>query len=1068
MSSAGQALGGVVGAIGGFIFGGPTGALYGAQLGMGVGGLIDPPKGPNLQGPRLSDLSQQVSTYGAPIPRVYGTVALYGNVIWLQGDKLTEVSTTTESGGKGGPTSTQTTYAYYATFAVALCQGPIAGVRRIWIGADLYYDSGSSDVETIAASSSDLFTLYTGTDTQLPDPRIQADRGAANCSAYRGVAYIVFEDLPLKDHGNSLLGAQIKVEVVKLFSSSAPVRLSSVVRPGSTSRYHSALRSDEYGNLYIFHNNTDLYVPGTVTVYLRSLAGDETPISTFTPTNNGTQLDGWADVPCMATISALGVLSVQNKQGQEILSVATGLSSEGANKACQNCYYYQRKGKKYFVIEGLTPSSNWTRIYDVTNGTMDLVMETTSVSTYGRVHDIFTGENVNYTFTYSHQLVAYDLSWGYLWHVDMSSQSALIPITPMLGPNDAKIRELSSGKAVIRFAESFWEVDSSGFVYLGQSVDPLSEYDGHGGEHIVGGLYVKFSSTGYNTVYTVHMRPYTQNTQLLGDIVEDECLASGILSAGDLDVSALTSIVRGYRVANAGSLRAALTPLQGVFPFDVVQSGYQIAFLPRGGASVDSIPESDLGAGTGGPVPLFAISREMDTQLPRSIHIKYLDAAREYDIVEQYAERLVTDAVNRLDLDVAVVLTAAEAAQVAERLLYLYWLERSDIGPLVLPPGYRQLEPADVITVAYGAESYEVRLTGINYRADGCLECTGKLNSATIYTSTAVADTGEVTGSTLTLAGPTELALLDIPLLRDDDDTAGFPVAMGGYLAGWPGGVLYRSEDEGQSWVDVVASVSPGAVIGYATTSLAVHDGIQMDKASTLSVRLSSGSLASVTELQMFGGANWFAYGTDGRWEIIAAQTVALQGDGSYILSDFMRGQKGTAWASGLHVVNDRIVLLSAAALKFVSINTSSIGSERLYRGITFGKALDSEVSTAFTYTGINLECLSPVYLNGNRHPSTNDWTLTWIRRTRVGGEWRDYVDAALGESSESYEIDIFSDGTYTTLKRTLTATSQTVTYTSAQQVTDFGSNQATLYLRVYQLSATVGRGYALETSITR
>jgi len=61
------------------------------------------------------------------------------------------------------------------------------------------------------------------------------------------------------------------------------------------------------------------------------------------------------------------------------------------------------------------------------------------------------------------------------------------------------------------------------------------------------------------------------------------------------------------------------------------------------------------------------------------------------------------------------------------------------------------------------------------------------------------------------------------------------------------------------------------------------------------------------------------------------------------------------------------------------------------------------------------------------------------------------------------------SSGTYTTLKRTFfSLTSETTPYTSAEQVADFGSNQSTLYVKVYQISATVGRGYPLTTSITR
>ena len=77
-------------------------------------------------------------------------------------------------------------------------------------------------------------------------------------------------------------------------------------------------------------------------------------------------------------------------------------------------------------------------------------------------------------------------------------------------------------------------------------------------------------------------------------------------------------------------------------------------------------------------------------------------------------------------------------------------------------------------------------------------------------------------------------------------------------------------------------------------------------------------------------------------------------------------------------------------------------------------------------------------------------------------------MNVPIGEASEAYEIDIYDGSGYSTVKRTLTASTPAAAYTSAQQVTDFGANQGTLYVRVYQLSATVGRGYPLTTSITR
>jgi hypothetical protein len=90
-------------------------------------------------------------------------------------------------------------------------------VRRIWIGPKLIYHAGATDPETIVASNEAAqgFALYLGTHTQQPDPRIQADVGVANAPAWRGLAYLVFYDLELASYGNSLAGAQVRVEVIQ-------------------------------------------------------------------------------------------------------------------------------------------------------------------------------------------------------------------------------------------------------------------------------------------------------------------------------------------------------------------------------------------------------------------------------------------------------------------------------------------------------------------------------------------------------------------------------------------------------------------------------------------------------------------------------------------------------------------------------------------------------------------------------------------------------------------------------------------------------------------------------------
>jgi hypothetical protein len=87
---------------------------------------------------------------------------------------------------------------------------------------------------------------------------------------------------------------------------------------------------------------------------------------------------------------------------------------------------------------------------------------------------------------------------------------------------------------------------------------------------------------------------------------------------------------------------------------------------------------------------------------------------------------------------------------------------------------------------------------------------------------------------------------------------------------------------------------------------------------------------------------------------------------------------------------------------------------------------------------------------------SNGDFSITWVRRTRISGGWRDFVDVPLSETSEKYEVVIF-DGS--TEKMVINANIQSATYTSAQQVADFGSTQSNITFKVYQISGDVGRG---------
>lgn len=164
--------------------------------------------GPNVEGPRLNDLEVQVSTYGAPVQKVYGTSRAAGNVIW--GTNFVEHKKKQKQ-GKGGGGGSTTTYSYSVSFAVALCKGPIAGVGRIWADGKLFADltdqtfgEDGTITGTYEGKGGGTFTIYKGTETQLPDPFIEGIEGVGNVPAYRPFAYVVFHNLYCTDFGNRL------------------------------------------------------------------------------------------------------------------------------------------------------------------------------------------------------------------------------------------------------------------------------------------------------------------------------------------------------------------------------------------------------------------------------------------------------------------------------------------------------------------------------------------------------------------------------------------------------------------------------------------------------------------------------------------------------------------------------------------------------------------------------------------------------------------------------------------------------------------------------------------------
>jgi len=172
----------ILGSVGAAL-GGPVGRLAGAVAGRALDDALVGALTPAREGPRIDGLRLASAAEGAGLPFAVGRNRVAGQVIWAAQFRERRLE---RGGGKGGPARRD--YAYSLSFAVALCEGPIDGVGRIWA------DNQPMDLTGVS------WRLHRGDETQAPDPLIAAVEGQA--PAYRGVAYLVFEDLPLAVWGN--------------------------------------------------------------------------------------------------------------------------------------------------------------------------------------------------------------------------------------------------------------------------------------------------------------------------------------------------------------------------------------------------------------------------------------------------------------------------------------------------------------------------------------------------------------------------------------------------------------------------------------------------------------------------------------------------------------------------------------------------------------------------------------------------------------------------------------------------------------------------------------------------
>ena len=524
-----------------------------------------------------------------------------------------------------------------------------------------------------------------------------------------------------------------------------------------------------------------------------------------------------------------------------------------------------------------------------------------------------------------------------------------------------------------------------------------------------------------------------------------------------LDVSRLNGVVAGYVIDRIMSARDALQPLELAYFFDTIESEGRIVFRHRGIDQPVLLLETDQLAELRAGADLATLTRAQETDLPASARIAYAASESDYRRAIAEARRLV-GASGRISLaELAIVMEADQATQIAESWLFETWAAR-DRAQFALPPSLVAIEPGDVIALAGSGDPRHYRVTEIGDH--GAREIDAIRIEPDVYTPI-IATSRTPPQPPISPSGPPAAAFLDLPLLLGNESPdAGYFAAM---VRPWPGAIaLYQSPET--SGFTIRTFATQPATMGATLDDLAAGPPSRLDKAGRFRVQLDYGELSSVSDLALLSGANAAAIErTAGDWEIIQFRNAELIAPATYELSALLRGQQGTEATIATSLsAGARFVLLDAA-LTTVDLTPDEVGLPFNWRYGPSNRDLGSTIyaTTVHAFAGIGRRPLAPVHVRGRR--DAGDIHISWIRRTRIGGDNWEVTEVPLGEDSESYALDIL-DGD--TVVRTLTASSTSATYAAADQAADFGTPPPALAVRVYQLSASYGRGSPATASV--
>lgn len=1134
----GQQIGGAVGFVVGAYFGYPQ---LGYMIGSALGAAVDPEK---IDGPRLRDAQAQTAIDGIPISFGYGTFPTSGNIIWT--GPLVEVRKNVKQGKGSGPVVRE--YHYLRSYAIGVCEGPIAGFLLIRRNGKVVYDARTTTeiqneyldaggtlanminhVATLRAASAkfiDRVTFYSGDETQLADPTIEAHEGVGNVAAFRGLSYIVVEEDDLTDFGGAipqyefvvtyagtvqptqdpkwwLVGQHASGNQNKIYYSDDAITWDGpYVRDPFTSAGESALQPMHWAvsNMFISGDGASSelisdYDPsdGVGTVVTSQFAGQvvtaiDGVVFGWQNSANGYKVsgDGGLTFTSHTIVSGRHMVAVA-RMGNLWLARTNTLADSGhivfSGQALPTTWtiassfplvtyqdaIFTYSGGAFILdnLQGVTRTTNgdtWTRtagLFPVTTGNSDCVGDTddngiwlVAVANNGNVYkstdngqswSTIAAPSGNATQKISRIEYAGG-TWVVTYRADVSFD-ATVWVSTNNGTSWTQSNIPVAGLGAEDYAIAYAHVCDDAAPPPGFMAIPDAP-----------GAWVSPSGT----VYVQGCSDVIDRSQVtLATIVAALCERAG-LDATEYDVSQLTDLVDGYRIANEGGVDGMITPLMLGYFFGAAEWDKKLRFIKYGAAATETLTLEDLAEKDGEAV---VKQRTQEAELLRKQTIAYLSPTALYTRSTQQAERRAGTirARGESTIELPIVMDDDEAAKVADKRIKIGWSE-TDKFEFCLPYRFAELTPTDV--------RYLQDLNGVIHRVrileieddSGVRHVKAILDRASSYDSNAVG-LPPTPGTIVTpnIIGPTLMFVLDLPLWRSsDEDTLGLYVAASGLLGGWTGAQIDVSTDSGASYVEA-AQVTTAATIGYTTTDLddwATSENPE-DQEVTVYLPVAPESVSYETLLRYNNRA--VIQSNTGKWEILQYQTATVVDSTTFTLSGLVRGRYNTT--PGEADSGATFILLDAA-IQFVEVERQMLDTEFLVRASSYGTLSDNNEPIEYEFEDGFSQTEWPVHNVTAVRDTTGDIAVSCILRARLGVETAPYHSAhfigvrftyADGTASVSYDVSAASIGTSPTASHD---------YTYEQQVADWGTPPASFAVTVAPLNDITGEG-PLSTGIT-